>query len=164
MFGRFLLVIGKISKLERLGRKLLEMGGFIEQVGFLFMMCSLIRLLLMIPSVRGLVASYFRCILRGRLGTVKTTFVQTLLFHGLRTILVSRCLFTREIWCGNTRKSTGITLARTLLFLLELSLRTRLIRASLGLLSSIFSARVKNGGILLGVFDDFWRLHWEKSG
>ena len=74
---------------------------------------------------------------------MKTTFVRTLLFHGLRTILVSRCLFTREIWCGNTRKSTGITLARTLLFLLELSLRTRLIRASLGLLSSIFSAPKK---------------------
>ena len=55
------------------------MGGFIEQVGFVFMMCSLIRLLLVIPSVRKLVASYFRDILRGRLGTVKTTFVQTLL-------------------------------------------------------------------------------------
>ena len=95
-----LLVLGKISKLEGLGRRQLEMGGFIEQVGFLFMMCSLIRLLFVVPSVRKLVASYFCGILRGRLGTVKTTFVQTLLFHGLRTILVSRCLFTSEIWCG----------------------------------------------------------------
>ena len=122
-----------------MGQSRLERGGFFEQVGFLFMMFSLIRLLLWIPSVRESVASYFRGILRGRLGTVKTTFVQTLLFHGLRTILVSRCLFTREIWCGKARKSTRITLARTLLFLLEISLRTRLIRASVGLSSSLFS-------------------------
>ena len=111
-----LLVSGEISKLEGLGRRQLEMGGFIEQVGFLFMMCSLIWLLLVVPSFRKLVASYFRDFLRGRLRTVKTTFYQTLLFHGLRTILVSRWLFTSEIGGGTTRRSIRITLARTLLF------------------------------------------------
>ena len=106
------------------------------------MMFSLIRLLLRVPSVRELFASYFRVILRGRLGTVKTTFVQTLLFHGLRTDLVSRCLFTREIWCGMAGMSTRITLTRALLFLLIISLRTWLTRGSAWLSSSVFPAWV----------------------
>ena len=138
-----ILVIGKVSKLDGLGFRQLEMGGFIGQVGLLFIMCSLRWLLFVVPSIRKSVASYFRNILKGRLRAVKTTFCQTLLFHGLRTILVSRCLFTSEIWCGNTRTLTRITLARTLMFTQRLSLRTRSIRALFGLWSSIFWARVK---------------------
>ena len=67
------------------------------------------------------------------LWTVKTTFYKKLLFHGLRTLLVSRCLFTCEIGFGTTRKFVIITLAGTLILTQRLTLRTRVIGALLRL-------------------------------
>ena len=48
-----LLVSGEISKLEGMGRRQLEMGGYIEQVGFLFMMYSLMWLLLVVHPLES---------------------------------------------------------------------------------------------------------------
>ena len=58
-----LLVVCKVGKLVGFGFRQLEMGGFIEQVGLLFIMCLLRWLLFVVPSIRKSVASYFRNIL-----------------------------------------------------------------------------------------------------
>ena len=72
---------------------------------------------------------------------MKTTFSQELLFYGLCTVLVSGCLFTSEIRCGNTRTLAEITLARTLTCAQRFTLGTRLTGTSIGLWSSLLFNR-----------------------
>ena len=107
--------------------------GKVQQVGFNFFY-DVFPYIVTVggSSFRNIVASFVSLVGAG-LRTVKTTFYQKLLFHGLLTLLVSRCLYTCEIGSGTTRKSVTITLAGTLILSQRLSLRTRVIGALLRL-------------------------------